>query len=391
MKFTLCLAVQVSLSLARVLNAGLHSTAQRSGPANVNVPLTDWMRGDIDLQWHGTIEVGTPPRCKYQPTYQVLCNVMFDTGSTGVLLPRSNCATCGPSKSATFSQQPATPMNIQFGTGGDTIPLSAPQGANCTVVTDAVSIAGLTSPKQEFKLCDVYAATLASQPADGILGLGSSNPSNWDNINTFQPLLFGLFNNSQIPNPIFSLSYVPGQKNGSELTLGGTNPSRYDRGGLATMVVRLDGPLSEATQSWVVDVSAVYIGGQPLRNSSNSNQPLSPSVALLDSDTAYILMPDLQTTRDLYAQPIDNLGSWGASCKTLDSAARDVTISLGNEGGQMVNVTVPEKFFNLGEYPGKRGVCQAVFLNPPNPAREPFQRRSAWVLGSPLLKNYYTI
>jgi hypothetical protein len=106
--------------------------------------------------------------------------VVFDTGSTGLLLPRNNCTTCGnhdkfnPKKSSTFSPLPGDVFDPLFGTGGDTVPFSTPEGANCTVVTDTVSIGPLESTQQPYIICDASVQALANQPADGIFGLGTT-------------------------------------------------------------------------------------------------------------------------------------------------------------------------------------------------------------------------
>ncbi|KAK0725489.1 aspartic peptidase domain-containing protein [Lasiosphaeris hirsuta] len=361
----------------------------------VNVALTTWLQGKTDLQWYGTITVGTPPQNK----------VIFDTGSNSVLLPRSNCTSCGAhnlfnqSASSTFSPAPALPFNPVFGTGGTTLPLSPPQGASCSVATDTISLGGgLRVPQQQFLLCDAYGDALASQPADGIIGLGSAPASSFDGTSTFSTLYWGLVSSRQLPGPEFSFSYLPGQPQGSQLTLGGVDKNRFE-GEVRT--VRLDAELTAATQSWVVGVRGVRIQGK----GAESYGVRMVGVALVDTGTAFIMTPDFETARDIYAKisgeirPIDELGSWGAACSTLDRMARDVTFVVGGGntngtyggGSAEADVTVPKRFFNLGEYPGKPGVCQAMLLNPREPARDPIQQRPAWVLGSPAFKAYYTV
>ncbi|CAJ2512165.1 Uu.00g051800.m01.CDS01 [Anthostomella pinea] len=55
-------------------------------------------------------------------------------------------------------------------------------------------------------------------------------------------------------------------------------------------------------------------------------------------------------------------------------------------GHVSMNVTLPAGSFNLGEYPGQLGICQAVFNSPGN-----MDAGSLWIIGSPLLKAYYTV
>ncbi|KAK3361951.1 aspartic peptidase domain-containing protein [Lasiosphaeria ovina] len=394
MKHLTSLAFHASIALAAALIRGgptsnTETPSVRRSAGAVDVDLTDWIRGKTDLQWQGTITVGTPPQ-KF--------NVIFDTGSSALLLPRSNCTTCGhhnlfdPNKSSTFSSQPGVHVTPQFGTGSDTIPLAEPQGANCSVVTDTVSVGGLDSLNQQFLLCE-YGGGLAGQLADGIIGLGPAKTSTWDGEGSYETLYWRLVNYNNLSSSEFGISYLPGDRTGGMITIGGTDPARYQNN---TRTVSLDPELSTLREGWVVDVRSVYVGADELK-STNLSQPLNPGVSLLDTGTAFMLVPDRQTAEDLYAQiseeiqPIDALGSWGCGCETLDRVAKDVTFEVGRDG-LAANLTVPARFFNLGEYPGQPGVCQALYLHPPaGPARDPLHQLPAWVFGSPLLKSYYTV
>lgn len=345
--------------------------------------------------------------------YALGSTVLLDTGSSDLLLPRSNCTTCGthnlfdPSASSTFSRLPGDPMAIDFGTDGTTVPLSAPQGARGVSVTDAVTFAGLAAPAQTFFLCDVYGEALAAQPGiDGILGLGPPGSSFLSTANTtVQPLYWALVASGQLPSPEFGLllRHDDGDENAGaagELTLGGTDPGAY-AGAIAT--VPLDAGLMAYGATWVVDVAGVFVDGAPLANASDAqHRPARGGVALLDSGTAYMVTPDNATAAGLYAGlgaagalgPLDTVGSWGGACADVDAAARDFTFALGpgpGPGGAVVNVTLPARFFNLGAYPGRPGVCQAVFVSPPQPPQDPVAGRPIWLIGSPLLKNYYTV
>ncbi|KAK5661810.1 hypothetical protein OQA88_9912 [Cercophora sp. LCS_1] len=422
MKSLFLLAAQAALSQAAVIGwdtkpfelvprgGGGGGGGGSSRPDPIGLPLKNWLKGNVDLQWYGEISLGTPPQ-KF--------NVIFDTGSTALLLPRNNCTTCGahalfnPSASTTFSPAPALPLDPLFGTAGDAIPLASPQGARCAVATDTLTISGASVPNHQFLLCDEYGPGLAGQPADGLIGLGSAAVSSWDGTNTFNTWFWELVNTNRIPTPAFGIEYKPGQLTGSKITLGGADRRAYT-GMIKT--VPLDAQLTELTQSWVVDVVSVRVqqqhgsggggGGVVIPPTVTGNGTIPPGVALLDTGTAFIMTPDFETARTLYAKisaeivPIDTLGSWGAPCATLDRVKRDVVIEVGNNkrgrnggggGGGVVDVVVKKEFMNVGEYPGLPGICQAVFLNPRQPAREPLNQRPAWVFGSPFNKGYYTV
>ncbi len=99
------------------------------------------------------------------------------------------------------------------------MPFSEPEGASCTAVTDAVSLAGLSVSQQTLWACDVYGDALAQQPMEGIIGLGPSDAGGH--------FLWNLYNSGQLLRPEYSIFEIPGASHGSEITLGGTNPSRF--------------------------------------------------------------------------------------------------------------------------------------------------------------------
>ncbi len=236
-------------------------------------------------------------------------------------------------------------------------------------------------------LCDSYGPALASQPMDGIIGIGLADSV----VNETRSLYWNLYSSSQLPSPEFGLYLVPGSRHDAELTLGGTDPSKYE-GSIAT--IPLNQVLSKQSEQWVMDIPGIYINGIPVPDSSNGSQPRRPAAAIMDSGTSFMMVPDINYTRDLYAQisshiqPVDDAGTWGAPCSEVDAAAKDITITLGRDG-RFLNVTLPKATFNLGEYPGKPGICQAVFVSSLYPSTAP-DGTPGWIFGSPLFKYYYT-
>lgn len=302
-----------------------------------------------------------------------------------------------PTKSTTFSPLPGLDIDPLFGTAGDTVPIDTPEGANCTVVTDTVRIGSAAAPPSQFLLCDSYGAGLAGQPPDGLFGLGSTDTASWDGVNFFNTIYQAMVNNGQLPSPVFGYHMIPGKKYGSQLTFGGVDKSR-SKG--PTTTVRLDRQLSELKRSWVIDVVSTTVkNGLPAPAPPVNGSNLAvPGVSLVDSATSYMIVPDLATAQDLYGRmsplivPIDNKGSWGAPCATLDSLLKDVVFRVGKAGqvDGIFDLKVPKAFLNLGPYAGLPGICQAAFANPPGLSREPLQRRPAWVFGGPTLKYFYT-
>ncbi|KAL2151409.1 hypothetical protein VTH82DRAFT_6507, partial [Thermothelomyces myriococcoides] len=203
----------------------------------VNIDLSVWRKGQTELQWYGEVTIGTPPQ-KFK--------LIFDTGASLMLIAHKNCTTCGnhplydPDRSSTFSPLPGYRGEVTFGSqGGGTISSPEEQGANCTVVTDTVRMAGRGVPS-EFMICDNYSSGLRDQPPDGIFGLGSTPSAVWDptvpgNATTYTPVFWNLVRSGHLPGPEFSFSFVSDRpshhhhrrrrRRAGVLTLGGTDRS----------------------------------------------------------------------------------------------------------------------------------------------------------------------
>lgn len=322
-------------------------------------------------------------------------NVLIDTGFRTLLLPASNCTTCGQqtlfdfSKSSTFSWTP-TPFNeVSFGTDGNTIPVSGPIPASCTNVSDTLSIQGLTASNYQFLLCDQQDPAFSAQgEIDGILGFPVEASED-------KGLEWALYEAGLLANPLFGLYTPPGQLTGGQLTLGGLDDTKYD-GSLT--YVDLDRELSLSRQNWVMDIQTLYINGEQLQITTNASAPKTgypQSLSILDTGTAHVQAPTYQVARDIYATispkiyQIDPVGTWGAPCSDMEAITSDVTFLFGYDGSTQANVTIPPKSLNLGPYPGKDGICQAAITNW-RYGQVNGDGRGVWVIGSPLLKQYYT-
>ncbi|KAK7424618.1 hypothetical protein QQZ08_008501 [Neonectria magnoliae] len=368
-----------------------NTVASRASKAS-SVKLTNWF--DVtDYQWYGKVSVGTPAQ---------EFNVLFDTGSTDLVLPRKGCTTCSnytlfdPSKSRTYSKKPGYSYDLTFGTGGNAQPLKNGATLSGSIVSDTVSISGLSVENQTFLLCDSYDENLGEDPIGpnihGIFGLappGSSVFSHEFN-KTFSTTFWNLVADGQVPEPLFSLYLNSGSDSPSgELTLGGIDSSKYD--GDITWV-DFNETITGLVGEWFIDNPTFYINDKPVRNSKTA-VPFPGAVTLLDTGTAYIMTPDYQTAKDIYAaispeiKQLDALGVWGAPCSVMEKLAPELTFTVG-AGDKLVNLTMPRNAFNLGEHDAHPGQCQGVILHSPVLISD---LASVWVLGSPVLKGYYTV
>lgn len=344
---------------------------------------------DKSSQWYTTFSIGTPPQ-KF--------TALFDTGSPAFLVGGSNCTTCGtkalfdPSRSSSYVNSPAKHLNYLFSTGATSIPFSENQGATGSLVTDTVAWGGdLVVKSQQFVLCDTMAAALNAMPIDGIMGMALPDPE----AGTDQSWYWNLVDSGQLGSPFVGFYIPPGDINGGEVTLGGYDESKYT-GDLVW--VDAAAVVSKLFGSYVLNQYAMYSNGTLLTNGTGS-EAMPTGFAILDTGTAFMQTPDYQTAANIYAQisplitQIDPAGAWGAPCDELDSVAPDLTFTLGSSAAPVVNVTIPREHFNLGEYPGLSGICQAIFNNPSDGIGGSwfFQNKAEWLVGSPLLNKYYTV
>lgn len=59
-------------------------------------------------------------------------------------------------------------------------------------------------------------------------------------------------------------------------------------------------------------------------------------------------------------------------------------------GSAAVTVTIPKAPFNLGPYKGSTTICQTIFLDL-GLFNDKDDKFDTWLVGAPLLKNYYTV
>lgn len=200
----------------------------------------------------------------------------------------------------------------------------------------------------------------------------------------------------QLDSPYYSFYLPAGNITGGEVTLGGIDDTKYTGDIQWTNCPTV---ATETFEAYILDQFAIYSDGALLNNGS-SDVPMPEGWAILDTGTAFMQTPDYETAKNIYAQispnitQIDAAGAWGAPCDELAAIAPDLTFTLGGtSAANAVNVTIPKESFNLGEYPGLDGICQAIFNNPSDGIGGSwfFGDTAYWLVGSPLLKQYYTV
>lgn len=209
---------------------------------------------------------------------------------------------------------------------------------------------------------------------------------------------WALVEDGQLDSPYYSFYIPAGDINGGEVTLGGVDDTKY-KGDIQW--TNCPTVATAATGSYALDQFAIYSDGEVLTNGTDAENgtsvPMPKGWVILDTGTAFMQTPDYETAKNIYAQispnitQIDPAGAWGAPCDELDSIAPDLTFTLGGSAAGALNVTIPKASFNLGEYPGLDGICQAIFNNPATGDSWFTGNKAKWLVGSPLLKQYYTV
>ncbi|KZP17216.1 acid protease [Athelia psychrophila] len=191
-------------------NVGMqHPLAATSGISKRAIGHAPLIDDDGDM-WYGSISVGTPA---------TTFTVDFDTGSSDLFIPASDCgSTCSghkaynPGKSST-SKDVQKSFSLKYGDG------STVQGEQ---YTDTVTISGLTATGQTIGAANHYSAEFSSSqsPSDGLMGMAFEYISTYGASPVFQTLM----SQKKPTDPVFAFKL---SSSGAELSVGGCDSSLY--------------------------------------------------------------------------------------------------------------------------------------------------------------------
>ncbi|KAI9438431.1 acid protease [Lactarius psammicola] len=295
--------------------------------------------------WYGSITVGTPA---------VTYTVDFDTGSSDLVLPASNCdSTCSghtlydPSASSTSSDV------------GKTIRTSVRAEQYSDTVTLAEYILWLLTDlyhatRQRLGVATTYSSGFQANefPADGILSMGYESLSCYGASPVFQTLV----SQRQVYTPVFSFYLA---ESGSELYIGGTNHNHYT-GNFTYMLVTTQG-------YWQGSFDGISVNGRTVVVGSD---------AIIDTGTTQVV-GDSQSVRAIYAQIPGSKdvgsGTWTIPCNS--NAHGSITFS-----GKAFEISAST--FNLGPESSGSDTCVGGI--------GAVDGLGFWIVGDVFLQNVYT-
>jgi len=346
--------------LVQLLNASKEDDALKTGNLravvddhNVQESESEIIKDYANAQYYGVVEIGTPPQS---------FEVIFDTGSSNLWVPKVGCTHCGlpfishkskydDSKSSTYEAD-GTEFNIQYGSGSVTGFFSK----------DDVTLADdLVINDVEFaEITDAGGLGMAYSIGkfDGILGLGFTSIS----VGGVPTIFEAAIKQNKVDQPIFSF-YLGDNKDG-ELTFGGYDASKFE-GDLE--YVKL-----ESATYWEIALDSITAGDYK-KDSADGK-----ITAIVDSGTSLMTGPRseiVKLAKAAGATP-NIVGEYTIDCKKVPDLP-DVVFTIG---GTDYTVPGPKTVIQA------QGTCLFAFMALDIPAPGP-----QWILGDVFMREYYTV
>lgn len=331
------------------------SVAARSSSVPGAISLTE-ENGDM---WIGAISVGSPPQN---------FTVVFDTGSSDILLPSASCNSTCDGHSRYDPSQSTTSVNLN-----QTFSLTYGDGSSAVgeLYSDDVLIGGYEAVNQTLGAAVTYSANFQAPTfnSDGLLGLGFPQISVYGQPPVFQTLI----SDGAVPESLFgiTLSSVSGK---SELMIGATDTEMYNQSSMVYVSVSL-------AAYWQIRMDGLMRPG--LNNSGDVviANTTSYAEAIVDTGTTLIVTSD-DNAQKYYAdvpgaELVPSLGSgvWSVPCDSIGSILPSITF-----GGQAFAVS--SSTFNLGQVSDNSTNCVAGLAGGGS---------DYYIIGDVFLQNVYTV
>ncbi|XP_063145245.1 pepsin A-like [Candoia aspera] len=260
-------------------------------PGLQNTFASEPLQNYMDIEYIGTIYIGTPPQ---------QFTVLFDTGSSNLWVPSVYCSShaCSdhnrfnPQQSSTF-QATSQSVSITYGTGSMTGFLGY----------DTVQVGSIQVTNQIFGLSQTEPGSfLYYSPFDGILGLAYPALS----ASGATPVFDNMMSEGLVSQDLFSVYLSSDDQSGSFVMFGGVDPSYYS--GSLNWV-----PLS-AELYWQITLDSITINGQSIACSGGCQ-------AIVDTGTSLLAGPPngIANIQNYIGGSQDSSGQYIVNCNAINS------------------------------------------------------------------------
>lgn len=332
----------------------LRAGADEINSSNLQKSESEIIKDYGNAQYYGVVEIGTPPQS---------FEVIYDTGSSNLWVPKVGCTHCGlpfishkskydETKSSTYEED-GDEFSIMYGSGSvkgffskDDVTLAddiviGEQGF--AEVTDAGGL-GVAYSLGKF---------------DGILGLGFSSISVGGRTTVFENAII----QNKVDQPIFA--FYLGDNQPGELTFGGYDSSKFEG--------ELEYVKLVAATYWQINMDAIKAGDY--EKVSNDDDQIT---AIVDSGTSLITGPkaEIANLAEAVGAKANIMGEYTISCDKVGDIP-DVVFTIG---GTEYSIPGPKTVIQA------QGTCLFAFMAleipPPGPQ---------WILGDVFMREYYTV
>lgn len=337
-------------SNSRNLRAGVDG----SNISNLQKSESEIIKDYGNAQYYGVVEIGTPPQS---------FEVIYDTGSSNLWVPKVGCTHCGlpfishkskydETKSSSYEED-GDDFSIMYGSGSvkgffskDDVTLADDIVINEQGFAEVTDAGGLGVAYSLGKF-------------DGILGLGFSSISVGGRTTVFENAI----KQNKVDQPVFAF-YLGDNKPG-ELTFGGYDSSKFEG--------QLEYVKLAAATYWQINMDSIKAGDYT--HASGDDDQIT---AIVDSGTSLITGPKAEIAKlaEAVGAKANIMGEYTVSCDKV-SDIPDVVFTIG---GNEYTIPGPKTVIQA------QGTCLFAFMAleipPPGPQ---------WILGDVFMREYYTV
>ncbi|XP_004446527.1 pepsin A [Dasypus novemcinctus] len=323
--------------------------ASKYFPQEASMMFTQSLENYLDMEYFGTIGIGTPPQ---------EFTVIFDTGSSNLWVPSVYCSSpaCtnhnrfNPQQSSTY-QAANEAVSIAYGTGSMTGILGY----------DTVQVAGIADTNQIFGLSETEPGSfLYYSPFDGILGLAYPSISS----SGATPVFDNIWNQGLISQDLFSVYLSANDQSGSVVIFGGIDSSYYT-GELNWIPLSSEG-------YWQITVDSITMNGEAIACSGGCQAIVDTGTSLLSGPTSAIA-----NIQSYIGATQSSNGEMVVSCSAINSLP-DMVFTING-----VQYPVPPSAYILQSQQECTSGLQGMDI--------PTASGDLWILGDVFIRQYFVV